>query len=65
MMDKESVIKNLNLGLDFETKARDACEEIMSFFDDKETLDTIRYIRDDEVKHIGMVKELIRIIKKY
>ena len=64
-MDKESVIKNLNLGLDFETKARDACEEIMSFFDDKETLDTIRYIRDDEVKHIGMVKELIRIIKKY
>lgn len=64
-MNKESIITNLNQGLDFETKARDACEEIMSFFDDKATLDMIRYIRDDEVKHIGMVKELIRIIKKY
>lgn len=65
MMDKDSVLKNLTLGLDFETKARDACEEIMSFFDDKPTVDTIRYIRDDEVKHIGLVKELMRIIKKY
>jgi len=65
MINKDSVLKNLEIGLDFESKARDACEEIMSFFDDKETRDTIRYIRDDEVKHIGLVKELIRLITKY
>ncbi|MFA6410434.1 MAG: hypothetical protein WCW26_02545 [Candidatus Buchananbacteria bacterium] len=64
-MSKNSVIENLNKGLDFESKAQDACEEIMSFFEDKQTLDTIRYIRDDEVKHIGLVKELIRVINKY
>jgi rubrerythrin len=64
-MNKELILQNLNRGLEFEQQAQDACEEIMSFFDDKPTLDTIRYIRDDEVKHIGLVKELIRIINKY
>ncbi|MFA5022381.1 MAG: hypothetical protein WC508_04855 [Patescibacteria group bacterium] len=64
-MNKEAILKNLNEGLDFENKAQAACEEIMSFFDDKQTLDTIRYIRDDEVKHIGLVKELIRLVSKY
>lgn len=64
-MNKELALKNLKQGLDWEEKAQSACEEIMSFFKDKQTLDTIRYIRDDEVKHIGLVRELIRIINKY
>lgn len=62
---KESLIENLNQGIDLEEQAQGACEELMSFFTDKQTIDTIRYIRDDETKHIGLVKELIRIIKKY
>ena len=64
-MTKEAIIKNLEQGLSFEELAQESCEEIMSFFEDKQTLDTIRYIRDDEVKHIGLVKELIRIVNKY
>jgi len=64
-MKKESLIANLEKGLDLEEQAQGACEELMSFFQDKKTLDTIRYIRDDETKHIGLVKELIRIVKKY
>jgi hypothetical protein len=64
-MTKEAIIKNLEQGLGFEELAQESCEEIMSFFEDKQTLDTIRYIRDDEVKHIGLVKELIRIVNKY
>lgn len=64
-MSKEIVIKNLEEGLDLEQKAQGACEEIISFFDDKQTQDAIRYIRDDEIKHIALVKELIRIINKY
>jgi len=64
-MTRDSIIQNLNLGLEFEQKAQAACEEIMSYFSNKQTLDTIRYIRDDEVKHIGLVKELIRLISKY
>lgn len=64
-MKKESILNNLNKGLDLEERAQGSCEEIMSFFEDKQTLDAIRYIRDDEVKHIGLVKELIRIINKY
>ncbi|MFA6382391.1 MAG: hypothetical protein WCX08_03955 [Candidatus Buchananbacteria bacterium] len=64
-MTKESILENLNNGLEFEDKARGSCEEIMSFFDDKATQDTIRYIRDDEVKHLALVKEIIRIINKY
>jgi len=64
-MTKESILKNLNFGLDLEDKAKGSCEELMSFFLKKQDLDTIRYIRDDEVKHIGLVKELIRIVNKY
>lgn len=64
-MNQEWILNSLKQGLDWEEKAQGACEEIMSFFSDKQTLDTIRYIRDDEVKHIGLVKELIRIINKY
>jgi len=64
-MNKESILENLEKGLDLEEKAQGACEEIMTFFQDKQTLDKIRYIRDDETKHIGLVKELIRIINKY
>ncbi len=64
-MNKDSILKNFNQGLDWEEKAQGACEEIMSFFEDKQTLDMIRYIRDDETKHIGLVKEIIRIINKY
>ena len=48
-----------------EEQAQGSCEELMSFFEDKETVDNIRIIRDDETKHIGLVKELIRIAKKY
>jgi len=64
-MTKEGILKNLELGLDLEDKARNSCEELMSFFSDKSTQDMIRYIRDDEVKHIGLVKELMRIVNKY
>lgn len=64
-MTKESIIKNFEEGLALEERAQGACEEIMSFFEDKETVDKIRYIRDDETKHIGLVKEIIRIINKY
>ena len=64
-MTKESILRNLNLGLDLEDKAKGSCEELMSFFLEKQDLDAIRYIRDDEVKHIGLVKELIRIVNKY
>ncbi|MFA6322865.1 MAG: hypothetical protein WCX71_05360 [Candidatus Buchananbacteria bacterium] len=64
-MTKESILNNLNHGLAFEEGAREACEEIMSFFEDKKTKDTIRYVRDDELKHIGLVKELIRLVSKY
>jgi rubrerythrin len=64
-MEKNSILKNLNDGLGFEEQARETCEELMSFFEDKNTVDAIRYIRDDEVKHIGLVKELIRLINKY
>ena len=64
-MDRDSILKNLNQGLDWEEKAQGACEEIMSFFEDKQTLDAVRYIRDDETKHIGLVKEIIRIVNKY
>lgn len=64
-MTKDSILKNLDQGLDLEQKAQGSCEEIISFFSDKQTQDAIRYIRDDETKHIGLVKELIRIINKY
>ena len=64
-MTKDGIIKNLEQGLALEERARDSCEEIMSFFSDKQTQDAIRYIRDDEVKHIGLVKEARRIINKY
>ena len=64
-MTKEAILKNLDQGLELEDKAKGSCEELMSFFSDKETVNTIRIIRDDELKHIGLVKELIRIINKY
>ncbi len=64
-MTKESILKNLEQGLILEDKAKGSCEEIMSFFPDKATVDQIRIIRDDEIKHVGLVKELIRIINKY
>ena len=64
-MNKESILKNLEKGLEFEELAKESCEEIMSFFSDKQTLDAIRYVRDDETKHIGLVKELRRVINKY
>ena len=64
-MNKQDILKILEQGLTLEEQAQGSCEEIMSFFDDKQTQDAIRYVRDDEVKHIGLVKELIRIINKY
>lgn len=64
-MIKESILKNLEEGLSLEEKAQGACEEIISFFNDKQTQDAIRNVRDDEIKHVGLVKELIRIVKKY
>jgi len=64
-MEKASLLENLEKGLTLEEQAQGACEELMSFFEDKQTLDTIRYVRDDETKHIGLVRELIRIVKKY
>jgi len=64
-MTKESILKNLEHGLSLEEAAQGSCEEIMSFFKDKQTLDAIRYVRDDETKHIGLVKELMRVINKY
>lgn len=64
-MNKESILNDLNKGLELEINAQEACEEIMSFFEDKQTKDSIRYIRDDEVKHIALVKEIMRVINKY
>ncbi|MBU1164654.1 hypothetical protein KKA15_03780 [Patescibacteria group bacterium] len=64
-MAKEGIIQNLENAINLEEQAQGACEELMSFFADKQTIDTIRYVRDDETKHIGLVRELIRIIKKY
>lgn len=64
-MTKEEILKILEQGLVFENRAKETCEEVMSFFDDKSTQDTVRYIRDDEEKHIGLVKELIRLVNKY
>lgn len=64
-ISKAGMIKNLSLCLNSEEKALDLYQELLPLLEDKTDIIKIKYIIKDEVRHVGIVKELIRLVNLY
>jgi rubrerythrin len=58
-MISEEELRELERFLELEIKARDAYEDIIKKIKDNETRERLLRIRDEEVKHINLLKKAI------
>ena len=62
--EKENLEKKIQYASQTVEEEKGMCEEAMALtIDDKELNDRFRYIRDDQQKHLGILKMIREIIK--
>lgn len=64
-MDKEYLIFDLQKGLENERRALESCNNLIEMIENEEDKAVIQKIADDEVRHIRMVEQLIKITEEH
>ncbi len=64
-MDKKYLIFDLEKGLQNERRALESCRLLADMIEDEEDKAVIESIAEDEIRHINMVKRLIKITEEY
>jgi len=65
MITKKDLIQKLKKQKQFEVDARDLYSQNLRKFKDKKIKSVFKVIRDDEVRHMKIVDEMIPIVKQY
>ena len=64
-MSQEGILMNLEKGLEVEIRARDLCQELISYLEDENDKKVLEKIMQDEVEHIKITQELISVAKSF
>jgi rubrerythrin len=62
---REKLIENLKNVLSVETMARDSYDQDVHIFKNKRLKTVIEKIKNDEIRHIKMLNELIEMLESY
>jgi len=65
IMERDDIIFNLKEGLKTEYRAKEACENLLSFLNAAEDKRAISGIITDEEKHIKITEQLIKVVENY
>ena len=60
----EDLVLDLKRGLAAEESALDSYARLLEFLEDKEDIEIVKKIAEDEKRHIEIVKNLIRMVKQ-